>query len=106
MPIKFNFVLKTIIRGSNNVTPTTKMLSDLTDLRANSLITPSAGENGFEILVKKERGVMTVDTIDITGKLTEVQTKLSSNLHTEATNLIKTGSGDDERIKIVFILKN
>lgn len=106
MPIKLTFVLKTIVKGSDNITPTDNILKDLTELRTDSLITPSAGENGFEIWVKKVKGIITVDTMDITGKLTEIQTKLGNNIHEEASDLIKSASGDDERIKIIFVIKN
>jgi hypothetical protein len=105
MPIRHEFVLKTVVRSSDNITPTETIYNNLSDLRKDSIITAKGQDASFEILVVMKGNAIVTDYLDIEGELTDFQTKKAGALHADATDTIKSSAGPGGRIKLRFVIK-
>lgn len=104
MPIKYQFILKTVVRGSENIETPASILKQLNELKLAAVQDDSTQDAGFEVLVSKKGGVIS-DDLYTEGKLTPAQSKTAQNILVVAIETIKAASGDDEKIKIKFTIK-
>jgi len=105
MPIKHEFVFKTIVRGSNNIETPTTITNELESLKKDAFNSTQPSDGKFTILIQKTGGVVSDGGIDIEGKLTPAQEKSATIIHDAALKAV-TGNGDDKgKIKIVFVVK-
>jgi hypothetical protein len=104
MPIKYQFILKTVVRGSENIETPASILKQLNELKLAAVQDDSTQDAGFEILVSKKGGVIS-DDLYTEGKLTDTQSKIAQSILSIAKETIKSAPGDDEKIKIKFTIK-
>jgi len=105
MPIKHEFIFKTVVRGSSNIETPTTITSELETLKKDAFNSTQTSDAKFIILIQKTRGVVSDGGIDIEGKLSPTQEKSASVIHDLALKAV-TGNGDDKgKIKIVFVFK-
>ena len=105
MPIKHEFVFKTVVRASNNVEVPTVITNELESLKKDAFNSTGSSDAKFTILIQKKKGVIYDGGIDIEGKLSPTQEKSASVIHENALKAV-TGNGDDNgKIKIVFVVK-
>jgi hypothetical protein len=103
MPIKHEFLMKTIVRGSDNITTPASIEKELNVLRANAVSDTGTQDGRFEVLVTKKNGVMT-DDLSTEGKLTDAQNIAAKTILGEAIAVVKAAS-DDGKLRIKFVLK-
>ena len=104
MPIKHAFVLKTVVRGSETITTPASILKELKNLRVTTENDPTSQEGEFEILVTKKDGIISED-LYTEGKLTPNQSKIANTILSQAIAAVKAAAGDDEKLKIKFVVK-
>lgn len=105
MPIKHEFVFKTIVRASNNVTVPTEITNDLTGLKKQAFNSSTPSDASFTILIQKTGGVVSDGGIDIEGKLSDAEMAVAKNIHGLSLKAV-SGNGDDNgKIKTVFVFK-
>lgn len=105
MPIKHEFVFKTIVRGSKNVETPTTITNELASLKKEAFNSTVASDAKFTVLIQKRSGVIYDGGIDVEGKLNTLQESAAKNIHTSALKAV-TGNGDDKgKIKVVFVVK-
>ena len=100
MPIKHIFILKTVVRGSDNIETPSSILKELKALRSavESNDSPQVGE--FEILASKKEGVIS-DDLYTEGKLTEDQNNAAKSILKQAIDAV-TNAPEDGKLKIKF----
>jgi hypothetical protein len=103
MPIKNVFIIKTVVRGSEDIAIPDSINKELKALRiaAENDSTPQDGE--FEILVTRNDGKVSSD-LYTEGKLTDAQTKTAKTILEQAVAAVKAAA-DDEKIKVKFIIQ-
>jgi hypothetical protein len=106
MPIKYKWILKTIVNSSDNIDPTEAIYNSFRTLRANATTITESVDVSFEINVKMEDNVITVDDLDVEGTLTSIQLNIAKELSAEANQIIKQSAGPGGRIKLKFILRS
>jgi hypothetical protein len=106
MPIKHEWVLKTIVNSSENIEPTETLYSKLKALRVDAASIIETMDVSFEILVKMENNAITINELYMEGNLTDVQKRIANELHVESTGIISQSAGPGGRIKLEFILKS
>ncbi len=104
MPVKHQFIFKTVVRGSDNVTPTELLITTLGDLKRDAC-NETKGDVEMEINVVMENNVITVNDMDVDGTPNSVQTKGFKVLHEQALKSVNNSGGPEGRIKVKFIFK-
>jgi len=105
MPIKHEFVFKTIANCSDNIEPTELVLQKFLELRKDATTLVGKRDVRFEILVKMVRNEIIIDQLDTDGELTDFQLKTAKILHEEATSIIRKSAGPGGKIKLKFVLR-
>lgn len=105
MPIKHEFVFKTIVRSSNNVTVPEKIITELDALKKEAFSHTGSNDSSFTILIQKEAGVISDGGIDSEGKLSASQEAAAKSIHTLSLEAVKGNGEDGGKIKTVFVFK-